>query len=130
MQDSNTVVTNGSTYDNCSNLSARFLDVITKRYEGTRLGRQEIYAEVLDDNPGALFRPGHRRRARAKNFRPDSNRGCARSGLPRVQRIQTSGALWQLGRMGETRRTHVIADESGNLLPAKLRNRRFGFITG
>ncbi|MDR0457612.1 MAG: hypothetical protein LBH10_01070, partial [Burkholderiaceae bacterium] len=28
---------------------------IIKRYEGTRLGRQELNAEILDDNPNALW---------------------------------------------------------------------------
>lgn len=48
-------VTRGSTYDNRSNLAKPFLDAIVKKYEGTRLGRQELYAEVLDDVPGALW---------------------------------------------------------------------------
>jgi phage terminase large subunit-like protein len=52
---SNTVVTRGSTYDNRDNLAPQFLEAIKQRYEGTRLGRQEIYAEVLDDVPGALW---------------------------------------------------------------------------
>ncbi len=50
------VVTRGSTYDNADNLAASFLATIKRAYEGTRLGRQEIHAEVLDDNPGALWR--------------------------------------------------------------------------
>lgn len=50
-----TAVTRGSTYENRSNLApAFFADIITK-YEGTRLGRQELLAEVLDDVPGALW---------------------------------------------------------------------------
>jgi phage terminase large subunit-like protein len=38
-----------------SNLAAAFFDQITKRYQGTRLGRQELLAELLDDVPGALW---------------------------------------------------------------------------
>jgi phage terminase large subunit-like protein len=48
-------VTRGSTYDNRSNLAKPFLDAIVKKYEGTRLGRQELHAEVLEDIPGALW---------------------------------------------------------------------------
>lgn len=48
-------ITRGSTYDNRSNLAKPFLDAIVKKYEGTRLGRQELYAEVLADVPGALW---------------------------------------------------------------------------
>ncbi len=51
-----TVARTGSTYDNVANLAPAFLDQIVAQYEGTRLGRQEIYAQVLDDNPGALWK--------------------------------------------------------------------------
>ncbi len=49
------VMTGGSTYENRANLASAFLDDILSRYEGTRLGRQEIYGELLDDTPGALW---------------------------------------------------------------------------
>jgi phage terminase large subunit-like protein len=48
-------VTRGSTYDNRSNLSEGFFADIVKKYDGTRLGRQELHAEILDDVPGALW---------------------------------------------------------------------------
>jgi phage terminase large subunit-like protein len=50
------VVTRGSTMDNRDNLAPQFIEVLMKKYEGTRLGRQELYAEILDDNPNALFK--------------------------------------------------------------------------
>ena len=50
------VVTKGSTYDNMANLAPSFIDEIKKRYEGTRLGRQELHADVLLDNPGSLWK--------------------------------------------------------------------------
>lgn len=53
--DSSTHVTRGSTYDNRANLARAFLDTIVKRYEGTRLGRQELNAEILEDTEGALW---------------------------------------------------------------------------
>ncbi len=55
MSDPNTVVTRGSTYHNRHNLASSFFDRIIKKYEGTRLGRQELMAELLLDNPGALW---------------------------------------------------------------------------
>ncbi len=48
-------VTRGTTYDNRGNLAEKFLKRIIRRYEGTRLGRQELGAEILDDAPGALW---------------------------------------------------------------------------
>lgn len=53
--DSRTHVTRGSTYENKPNLAASFFNQIVTQYEGTRLGRQEINAEILDDMPGALW---------------------------------------------------------------------------
>lgn len=50
-----TSVTRGSTYENAPNLAPAFLTQITAKYEGTRLGRQELNAELLDDVPGALW---------------------------------------------------------------------------
>lgn len=50
-----TVITRGSTYDNAVNLAPAFLEAVKAKYEGTRLGRQELYAEVLDDVEGALW---------------------------------------------------------------------------
>jgi phage terminase large subunit-like protein len=44
-----------STYANLDNLPRLFREKILKRYEGTRLGRQELHAEILTDNPGALW---------------------------------------------------------------------------
>lgn len=54
--DPTTYVTRGSTYDNKDNLAPSFLEQIIKKYEGTRLGRQELNAEILDDNPHALWK--------------------------------------------------------------------------
>jgi predicted phage terminase large subunit-like protein len=49
-------ISRGSTFDNAANLAPTFLTAIASRYEGTRLGRQELYAELLEDIPGALWR--------------------------------------------------------------------------
>jgi predicted phage terminase large subunit-like protein len=49
------VVTRGRTSDNAANLAPSFLSQIVARYEGTRLGRQELNAEILEDVQGALW---------------------------------------------------------------------------
>jgi len=48
-------VIRGKTFDNASNLPQSFLDELHQRYDGTRLGRQEIGGELLDDAQGALW---------------------------------------------------------------------------
>lgn len=48
-------VTRGSTFDNAANLAASALAMLKQKYEGTRLGRQELDAEILGDLPGSLW---------------------------------------------------------------------------
>lgn len=43
-----TFVTKGSTYENSANLAANFIEQIGRLYGSSRLGRQEIFAEVLE----------------------------------------------------------------------------------
>lgn len=53
--DDTTSVTTGATYENISNLSPVFIREVLKRYEGTRLGEQELYGRIMTDTPGALW---------------------------------------------------------------------------
>ena len=55
LRDPRCVVTRGRTLDNRANLAPKFLDAIVAKYAGTRLGRQELDAELLEDVPGALW---------------------------------------------------------------------------
>ena len=121
IKDPSTVVTRGSTYDNANNLPARFLERVRKRYEGTRLGRQELNAEILDDAPGALW------------TRAVLDEGRI-SRLPEMRRIvvsvDPSGTKGSGGEddgddigivaagLGIDGRGYVIADRSCNLSPA------------
>lgn len=50
-----TVILRGNSFENAANLPPSYLQSILAKHQGTRLGRQEIYAEILDDNPGALW---------------------------------------------------------------------------
>lgn len=49
-------VTRGKTDDNAANLPARTLRSLHKKYDGTRLGRQELDGDLLEDIPGALWK--------------------------------------------------------------------------
>lgn len=49
-----TIMSVGSTYENRSNLSQKFFETITA-YEGTKLGRQEIHAEILDPEEEGIY---------------------------------------------------------------------------
>lgn len=50
-----TLTVRGSTFDNSANLAHTYLQAVKDQYEGTRLGRQELYAEIMDEASGALW---------------------------------------------------------------------------
>lgn len=56
VNDPRNIVTTGTTYENRANLAQGFFDYVIKKYEGTRLGLQELEAKLLTDNPGALWK--------------------------------------------------------------------------
>ena len=51
----NIAITRGSTFENEANLAPTAVQQLREKYANTRLGRQELYAEVLDDTEGALW---------------------------------------------------------------------------
>lgn len=53
--DGRVAVTRCSTFANAANLPESFLAAVRSQYEGTRMGRQELHAELLDDTEGALW---------------------------------------------------------------------------
>lgn len=53
--DGTVVVSRGSTFDNRANLAPAALAELLARYDGTRIGRQELYGELLEDVLGALW---------------------------------------------------------------------------
>jgi phage terminase large subunit-like protein len=55
LKDPKTYVTTGSTFDNAANLAGTYIEAVREQYEGTRLGRQELYAEVMEEADGALW---------------------------------------------------------------------------
>lgn len=55
LRDPDAAITRGRTLDNAANLAASALQYMLKRYEGTRLGQQELEGKLLDDLPGALW---------------------------------------------------------------------------
>lgn len=98
MADAGTITTRGSTFDNIGNLAPSFVTQIKAKYEGTRLGRQELEAEVLDDVPGALWTREMLDKARRK--RTDK--------LPDMQRIVV--AIDPAGKSQETAITEGTAE--------------------
>lgn len=50
-----TVVVRVSTYENLHNLAPSYRDTILSKFEGTRLGRQELHGEIIEDVEGAMW---------------------------------------------------------------------------
>jgi Terminase large subunit, T4likevirus-type, N-terminal len=56
VSDPTTAIARGTTYENRAHLAASFFDRIVCKYEGTRLGQQELLAEILEVSDGAWFK--------------------------------------------------------------------------
>jgi len=54
-KDGSVIITRGTTFDNRANLAPTALAELLARYDGTRIGRQELYGELLEDVEGALW---------------------------------------------------------------------------
>lgn len=116
VKDRSTHITRGTTYDNRANLAPTFFEQIINRYEGTRLGRQELNAELLMDVPGALWTR-------------EMITHIPRSSLPMMQRIvvaidppatsqeRSNEAGIVISALGQDGRAYVLADRSGIMNP-------------
>ncbi|MGD9614221.1 MAG: DNA-packaging protein [Alphaproteobacteria bacterium] len=118
LADPTVVVTRGRTAENRDNLAPAFLEQIIRRYRGTRLGRQELDGEILEDVPGALWSRAIIEAARA-SAAPELARivvaidPAAASGEQADETgIIVAGA--DAGGQG-----HVLADASGRYAPAE-----------
>jgi phage terminase large subunit-like protein len=55
LKDPYTITLHGHTFDNEDNLNSGFIEHIKKKYEGTRLGRQELEGQYIDEGIGVLW---------------------------------------------------------------------------
>jgi phage terminase large subunit-like protein len=120
IDDGSVAITRGTTYDNRENLAPGFFSQIVKRYEGTRLGRQELQAEILEDVQGALW---SRDLIEAGRIRKEDAPEMARIVVAvdpaiSVSEIsdETGIVVAGLGRDGEG---YVLADLSGKFSPVE-----------
>ena len=111
-------LTRGTTYDNRANLAAQFFAQVIREYEGTRLGRQELQAEILEDNPNALW----------SRTKIDETRVSAVPTLRRVvvaidPAVSTNPKSNETGivvvGLGEDQHAYVLDDLSGIYSPAQ-----------
>lgn len=65
LEDPSVAVSRGTTYENKANLPSGYYAGILRKYEGTRLGSQELLGEILEIE-GALFKPQWFRRSEVR----------------------------------------------------------------
>ena len=116
--DPKVVVTRGRTGENRANLAPAFLAQIVRRYQGTRLGRQELDAEILDDLPGALWQRGLIEAARV-NATPNLQRVVVAIDPAAASHEHADETGIIVAGRGENGQGYVLADASGHYAPAQ-----------
>ncbi|SHN86914.1 DNA-packaging protein [Bradyrhizobium erythrophlei] len=116
--DPRTHVTRGRTADNVANLAPTFVASIMARYSGTRLGRQELDAELLEDTPGALWKLSDIEAARIAPTALPTIRRVVVAIDPAVSNNENSDetGIIVAGRADDGH-AYVIADYSGKFSP-------------
>ena len=119
-------VTRGSTLDNRDNLAPAYVEQIIERYKGTRLERQEVFGEVLEDTPGALWNRDLLEQTRVESVPKDLQRiviaidpaGSSEEGADETGIV--------VAAMGQDGHVYVLEDLSGRYAPAEWARRSLG----
>jgi len=117
MDDPECVVTRGATFDNADNLPPSQLRRLKRQYEGTRVGRQELYAEILGDLPGVMWIRTWFDDQRLRQP-PDDLRRCVVAIDPAVSNEEYSDETGIIvAGLGHDNRGYVLEDGSGRMSP-------------
>ncbi len=98
MTDDMTRISRAGTSANAANLAPGFLSAVMRRYHGTRLGRQELEAEILEDNPRALWQRAMLDGARVTAVPPLQRIVVAVDPRPLLLRLRMNAALSSPGQ--------------------------------
>lgn len=116
--DPTTAITKGTTYENRANLAPGFYSKIIGKYENTRLGRQELMAEILDDNPGALFHLADIEAGRVRKLPPMVRIVVAMDPATTSNEDSDEWGIVAAGQDGrDPAHFYILADESGIYSP-------------
>ena len=115
VNDPRNVLTRGSTWDNRTHLAESFFHHVVGKYEGTRLGRQELNAEILEEADGALWRRDMIRRGDV----PELVRVVVGVDPPASSSGDSALAGIVVCGLGIDRRGYVLADYSGRMSPGE-----------
>ena len=121
------MVTRGSTYENSANLASEYIEHIRRRYEGTRTGRQEIYAELLDESENALWRRDWIEAARVREA-PELSRVVVAVDPAVSSRSVSSETGIVVAGADEDGHAYVLEDASGRMSPDGWARRAIGML--
>ena len=110
-------VTRGSTFDNKDNLAPAFFNGIIEQYDGTRIGQQEIYAELMDEDEDALWKREWIEKARLGSHPPISRIVVAIDPAMSTKPTSSETGIVVVGADMRRKEAYVLADESGRLTP-------------
>ena len=110
-------VTRGSTYENQDNLPPAFMNGIIDQYDGTRLGQQEIHAELMDEDEDALWKREWIEKARLRNHPPISRIVVAVDPALSTKPTSSETGIVVVGADMRRQHAYVLADESARLTP-------------
>lgn len=117
LRDPTTVISRATTYANRANLAGAFLDQIVRKYEGTRLGRQELEGELLEEAEGALWNREMIEKARLKGPLPQMRRIVVAVDPAVTAKAESNLTGIVAAGLGVDGRGYVLADASGRLSP-------------
>ena len=116
------VISRSSTYDNRVNLPPSFFAQLVRKYEGTRVGRQELNAELLLDTPGSLWTVENLERTRVRQAPPMQRIVVAIDPTGRGSEDADECGIIVAG-LGQNGEGYVLADESGRMTPTEWARR-------
>jgi phage terminase large subunit-like protein len=117
IKDKRTVITRGSTFDNAANLAPTFLQSIKDKYEGTRLGRQELNAELLEEAEGALWSRAMIEQARLSGAPPAFKRVVVAIDPAVTAKAESNLTGIVVAGLGVDGRGYVLADVTDRYSP-------------
>jgi len=123
--DPDNFITTGSTFENKENLSAVFFKKVVSKYEGTRLGRQELYAEILEDLEGALWTQKMIEIAHVSKA-PSLIRIVVAIDPAVTSEVDSDETGIIVAGIGEDERCYILEDLSGTYTPSEWARRAIG----
>ena len=115
-----TFITRGSTFDNKDNLAPAFFNGIIDRYDGTRIGQQEIYAEITDEDEDALWKREWIEKARLGSYPPISRIVVSIDPAMSTRPTSSETGIVVVGADMRRQDAYILADESGRLTPNNM----------